>query len=195
MPPKEIKIKVKARKVPAPAPVEEVVVPEVMIPSEYQLNQDDLEDLFDGIDEDGNDKNDDGDEGDSESPNEDVNTPFQKLTDALKDNIISDYHTEVRPINEAELRARVQFSRNYANQLHKTIPLLTKYEKARIIGERAKQLEAGAIPLIEVDPNCIDAYTISLQEFNEKKIPFIIKRPLPNGEFEYWKWTDLECCG
>ena len=38
----------------------------------------------------------------------------------------------------------------------------------------------------------IDGYTIALQELKEGKIPFIIRRPLPNGASEYWKINDLE---
>ena len=29
-------------------------------------------------------------------------------------------------------------------------------------------------------------------ELKEKKIPFIIQRPLPNGNAEYWALEDLE---
>ena len=76
--------------------------------------------------------------------------------------------------------------------LHRTLPFITKYEKARVIGERSKQINAGATPLITLEPNMIDGYLIALKEFEEKKTPFIIKRPLPNGGCEYWKLNDLE---
>jgi len=76
--------------------------------------------------------------------------------------------------------------------LHRTFPFITKYERARILGERAKQLNSGAKPLVEVSPNVIDGYLIALTEFEQKRIPFIIKRPLPNGGCEYWKFKDLE---
>ena len=76
--------------------------------------------------------------------------------------------------------------------LHKTLPFLTKYEKARILGERAKQIDAGAKPLVEIDADVIDGYLIALAELEQKKIPFIIKRPLMNGGCEYWKLKDLE---
>jgi len=72
---------------------------------------------------------------------------------------------------------------------------LTKYEKARIIGERAKQLNSGAMPTIEIESNIIDGYLIALKEFEQKKIPFIVKRPLPNGGCEYWRFSDLEVIG
>jgi len=76
--------------------------------------------------------------------------------------------------------------------LHKTLPFLTKYEKARILGERAKQINAGGQPFIEVDVSMIDGYLIAMQELEQKKIPFILKRPLPNGGCEYWRLKDLE---
>ena len=81
---------------------------------------------------------------------------------------------------------------NITDPLHKTLPFITKYEKARILGERAKQIASGAIPLINVDETIIDSYIIATKEFEEKAIPFIIKRPLPSGGCEYWKLADLE---
>ena len=46
--------------------------------------------------------------------------------------------------------------------------------------------------MIKVEPNVLDGYLIALKEFEEKRIPFIVKRPLPNGSCEYWKLQDLE---
>ena len=76
--------------------------------------------------------------------------------------------------------------------LHKTLPYLTKYEKARVLGQRAKQIETGAKPLVKVPENIIDGYVIAELELREKRIPFIIKRPIPGGAFEYWHIKDLE---
>jgi DNA-directed RNA polymerase I, II, and III subunit RPABC2 len=78
------------------------------------------------------------------------------------------------------------------DDLHKTIPYLTKYERARILGQRAKQINSGAIPFVKVPENVIDGYIIAEIELKQKKIPFIIRRPLPNGGSEYWKVHDLE---
>jgi len=55
------------------------------------------------------------------------------------------------------------------------------------IKNRLPHPNSGATPFIEVEPNLI-----AIKEFEEKKIPFIIKRPLPNGGCEYWKLKDLE---
>jgi DNA-directed RNA polymerase I, II, and III subunit RPABC2 len=76
--------------------------------------------------------------------------------------------------------------------LHRTIPFLTKYEKARVLGQRAKQIEMGAKPFISVPENVIDGYVIAELELQQKRIPFIIRRPIPGGAFEYWNIRDLE---
>ena len=76
--------------------------------------------------------------------------------------------------------------------MHKTLPFITKYERARVLGERAKQINAGAKPFVDIAAEVIDGYLIALAEFEQKKIPFIVKRPLPNGGCEYWKLRDLE---
>jgi len=121
---------------------------------------------------------------------------LQKFDETLKTNIIADYHPELKQHNndEVDVLSNVVRDKNglIIDPLHRTIPILTKYEKARILGERAKQLNSGATPFIDVEPSLIDGYLIALKEFDEKKIPFIIKRPLPNGGCEYWKLKDLE---
>jgi DNA-directed RNA polymerase I, II, and III subunit RPABC2 len=81
---------------------------------------------------------------------------------------------------------------NIIDPFHKTMPILTQYEKARCLGIRAVQIEHGAIPYIQVQEHIIDPYLIAEMELKHKKLPLIIKRPLPGGAFEYWKLTDLE---
>lgn len=71
----------------------------------------------------------------------------------------------------------------------KNVPL-TKYEKTRILGERASQIENGSTILISNPKRFNNAYQIAEEEFRLKKIPFIIKRPYNNG-YEYFKLSDL----
>ena len=61
-----------------------------------------------------------------------------------------------------------------------------------MLGQRAKQIETGSKPFVKVPENIIDSYVIAELELREKKIPFIIKRPIPGGAFEYWNLKDLE---
>lgn len=133
---------------------------------------------------------------DDEDEGESSEFYLQKFNQQLKQNIISDWHPEMKQHNMDEIVALCTVVRdengNVIDPLHRTLPFLTKYEKARILGERTVQLNAGAMPLVKVAPEIIDGYLIAMEELAQKKIPFIIKRPMPNGGCEYWKLKDLE---
>ena len=130
------------------------------------------------------------------SDDDDDENYLQKFDEVNKKNLLNTYHPELICHNNEEIDALSIVHRNNYNvivdPLHKTIPFITKYEIARVIGERAKQIDSGANIFTEIDDTTIDSYLIALKEFNEKKIPFIIKRPIPNGASEYWKLQDLE---
>ena len=72
-----------------------------------------------------------------------------------------------------------------------TYPFVTVYEKTKIIGLRANQLSQGARPFIDVPKEITDVRDIARLEFEQKRLPYIIKRPLPDGTFEYWRLVDL----
>ena len=79
------------------------------------------------------------------------------------------------------------------DEKHRTVPILTKYEKARVLGIRISQLNEGAPRYINFDGNAIiDNNIIAEKELRMKKLPFIITRPLPNGDKEHWRLKDLE---
>ena len=69
-------------------------------------------------------------------------------------------------------------------------PFLTKYERARILGARALQISKNAPLCVEADGET-DPYKIAEKELQERKIPFVIRRYLPDGSFEDWKLTEL----
>jgi DNA-directed RNA polymerase I, II, and III subunit RPABC2 len=127
---------------------------------------------------------------------EDDENYLKKFDKDLKNNYLESYHPEAYSHNFEEVKMLTNVVRdennNVVDPLHKTIPFLTKFEKSRILGQRAKQIDSGATPFVKVDKSIIDGYVIALKELEEKKIPFIIKRPLPNGAFEYWNVSDLE---
>lgn len=147
----------------------------------------DAKDIDDDVSDDGSSDDSDCDEDDN---------GLQKFNETVKNNLISEFHPEMMEHNESEIELMSTVVRNsngtIIDELHRSIPFVTKYEKARIIGERARQINSGALPFIDVEPDIIDGYLIAVEEFNVKKIPFIIKRPLPSGKSEYWKLSDLE---
>jgi len=133
---------------------------------------------------------------DEEDEDEYEENYLQKFDYELNKNYISEFHPECLSHNSDEVAKLSKVIRDENNTiidpLHKTIPYLTKYEKARVLGQRAKQIETGARPFVKVPENIIDSYIIAELELKEKKIPFIIKRPIPGGAFEYWNIKDLE---
>jgi len=135
-----------------------------------------------------------GDEDDDEDDSDDED--LQKLQGYDEKNVLVDYHPEVVQISEEELQTYSQVVRDNNGKIidpfHKTIPIMTKYEKAKIIGIRAQQINSGSEPFIPVDVNMIDGLSIANEELLQKKIPFIIRRPMPNGSSEYWNIADLE---
>jgi DNA-directed RNA polymerase I, II, and III subunit RPABC2 len=139
-------------------------------------------------------------ESDDEDDEDDMEDNFlQKFSNDINKNYVHDFHPECIIHNYDEIAASTKVVRDTNNiiidPLHRTIPFLTKYEKARILGQRAKQIEAGANPFVSVPENIIDSYIIAELELQQKKIPFIIRRPIPGGSFEYWSLKDLEVIG
>ena len=127
---------------------------------------------------------------------EDGETYLKKFDKDINSNYILNNHPECALQNYDEILAMTKVVRDKNNiiidDLHRTIPHLTKYERARILGQRAKQIECGATPFIKVPENVIDGYLIASMELQQGRIPFIIRRPMPNGGSEYWKVGDLE---
>lgn len=136
----------------------------------------------------------------SDDEDEDYDDSYlQKFDQEVTKNYINEFHPECLIHNYDEITKLTNVIRDSTNiivdPLHKTIPFLTKYEKARILGQRAKQIETGAKPFISVPENVIDGYIIAELELQQKRIPFIIRRPVPGGGFEYWNLRDLEVIG
>ena len=72
-----------------------------------------------------------------------------------------------------------------------TTRFLTKYEKARIIGARALQISKNAPIMVEPKAGEWDPLKIAEKELLERKIPFIIRRYLPDNSYEDWRVDEL----
>lgn len=78
-----------------------------------------------------------------------------------------------------------------ADANHRTYPFLTNFERTKIIGLRANQISRGSVPFISVPKHITDVRDIARLELEQKRLPYLVKRPLPNGTFEYWRLCDL----
>jgi DNA-directed RNA polymerase I, II, and III subunit RPABC2 len=68
--------------------------------------------------------------------------------------------------------------------------MMSKYEKAKIVGMRLQQVAAGATTLVDTKGmktirEIVDA------ELEQKKLPFMIVRTMPTGIKEFWKVKDM----
>ena len=63
-------------------------------------------------------------------------------------------------------------------------PTLTRFEKARIMGSRALQLSLGAPPFIDFSKNISTSLEIAMEELYQRVIPIVIRRTLPNGDYQ-----------
>lgn len=120
---------------------------------------------------------------------------LQKIEEEQVLTYMNRYHSECLVSNSDEVEALskiIKINNVIIDPNHKTNPILSKYEKTKILGQRTKQLNSGCSPYISVPSNIIDNYLIAQMELKEKKIPVILRRPISSSHSEYWKLEDLE---
>jgi len=71
-------------------------------------------------------------------------------------------------------------------------PTLTRFERARIMGARALQLSLGAPVFIEIPKNATSSLEIAMEELKQRVIPIVIKRTLPNGDYQHLSIDQFE---
>jgi DNA-directed RNA polymerase subunit K/omega len=136
------------------------------------------------------------DDYDDYDDDEDPDVYFQKFDEEINRNYLLEQHPTEFNKNYDEIETLCNIIRdennNIIDPLHKTLPYLSKYERTRVLGQRAKQINSGAKPFVPVPDSIIDGFIIAEMELVQKRIPFIIQRPLHGGACEYWKLRDLE---
>lgn len=102
---------------------------------------------------------------------------------------MSNDHPEVKPVFRKEVAEAIKLPRV-------TREYYTKYEFTTLLATRAQQLAEGAKPLVSLeglktsDPMFI--WTVARREIEQRKLPFVIRRQLPNGQSEFWSTQELE---
>lgn len=90
--------------------------------------------------------------------------------------------TTTKPLTDAEKRI--------PDDKRTTTPYMTKYERARVLGTRALQISMNAPVLVDLEGET-DPLQIAIKELNQKKIPLIVRRYLPDGWYEDWTCEEL----
>jgi DNA-directed RNA polymerase subunit K/omega len=121
-----------------------------------------------------------------------------KFDDVSRNEYLQTVHNDEIHLSFEEICALATVQRTSEGRVipdanHQTFPILSKYERTKVIGLRVAQLNKGAQPLVALNHKILDNSLIAEKELKEGKLPNIIRRRLPNGKFEYWYVKDLEC--
>lgn len=73
---------------------------------------------------------------------------------------------------------------------HNNKYIISKFERVKLIGLRTEQLQRGAPPQIKYDLP-FNPREIAKKELELKKLPFMIRRLLTNGQYQYIKVEDM----
>jgi len=143
-----------------------------------------------------NDYNGDGDDFDEDYEYfdvEELTDDEQQLNDVEILNELEDkYETEEIDeygIRDEDIKNRDIKVRKIKDSYRQTNNILTKYEKARVLGIRSLQLSLNFKPMIKTDIS--DTYEISKIELKNKILPLKIKRYINKYEYEEWNVNDL----
>jgi len=95
--------------------------------------------------------------------------------------IVDDFQ-KIKLLNSAENRSSI---------------IMTKYEFNELISLRTTHLSLGAIPFVQLPEDLkvtgnMQLRKIALQELKEGKLPYLVKRPMPNHKVEYWKVREMD---
>ncbi len=123
-------------------------------------------------------------------PEEETEEDQAKASEAADLQKMFRQHPEIWIPYEEQVQEKLPL-RGIGDPHHTTYPRITQYEFTKAISFRASQLCNGAKPYILVPEGVTDSYQIAKMELLAKRLPFIFKRPLPNGQYEYWKLVDL----
>jgi DNA-directed RNA polymerase I, II, and III subunit RPABC2 len=106
--------------------------------------------------------------------------------------VILDYAETVGPLIPLQQAPPTQQSEQEGGDPnHRSPPFLTLYERTKILGARANQIAQGWPPYVVVPEHVTEPLEIAKLELEQRRLPYIIKRPMPDGTFEYWRLADL----
>ena len=100
-----------------------------------------------------------------------------------------DNHPEVKPVFRTEVAENVKKPRI-------TREYFTKYEYTALLATRAQQLSEGAKPLVSLDglktSDPMFVWNVAKREIENRKLPFIVRRQMPDATAEFWSAQEME---
>jgi DNA-directed RNA polymerase I, II, and III subunit RPABC2 len=114
---------------------------------------------------------------------------WKKILDKHHPECRVDYIEDV--INKLTIKTITPEAWGIGEEGHKSPPFLTIYEKTSVIALRSRQIANGATPYVPVPSHVTNVEEIARMELEQRRLPFIVKRPMPDGSFEFWRIADL----
>lgn len=96
--------------------------------------------------------------------------------------------------------SRVQDFLNDANTPHASNNIMTKYEFNSMISLRTMHLSKGAPPLVDLPADFhiarnMELRSIAIRELREGRLPYLVRRQMPNGKPEYLRVSEMDLSG
>jgi DNA-directed RNA polymerase I, II, and III subunit RPABC2 len=98
-------------------------------------------------------------------------------------------HPEVKPVFRKDVNESPKDTRI-------TREFYTKYEYVALLSMRAQQLAEGARPLVGIDglktSDPMFVWNVAKREIEQRKLPFIVRRQMPDQTSEFWSVQEME---
>ncbi len=105
------------------------------------------------------------------------------------------FESSVVPVQETKsFLSTLDEITNDQSKNRKTLPILSKYEKAKIIGIRAQQISMGSYVYLDSLRGMTNPLDIAKEELRQKRTPLIVRRAVPGRKgntFEDWRIEEL----
>ncbi len=156
---------------------------------EYESGEEDIDDIeeqeeetIENLDDElEKDKEEDGEEDEEEVEEED------DMSEYFESTIIP--QTEVK-----NFLSTIEEVANDQTKNRRTLPILSKYEKAKIIGIRAQQISMGSYVYLDNIYGMTSPLDIAKEELRQKRTPLIVRRNIGGRKgnvFEDWRIEEL----
>ena len=143
-------------------------------------DNEDVEDVLENLEE-----FDEADEADGEAEQTTLfSNPIETLL-KFHPECVLDYEEDEQP--SIPLRTTLSEEDPY----HKSMPFLSVFERTKILGMRTNQLAQGARPYIVVPEHITNVLDIAKLELEQRRLPLIIKRHMPDGTYEKFRLSDM----